>query len=902
METELRPEVIDLKRQIDGHRIEGAYGSFVPHSAVITILTEHRTEQLLIALKEDPQLSSEIRNHNLRVFLILCLVNQHVYIRRFLHEDFLSDSRLPFLKTDKGKWDHDCKRFFDKFYEAQWQFCARKLESKRLNRLNFYNHEILPITKRERLRKGVNSSTYRIEVEHEYNGLSSNTDTFVMKTCSATDEKQHVTEVAAYGLLLQQKDLADHIVQFYGSFIYRGQFNILLEHVDGGTLEHMYQYLRPPESGEEILNFWTSFTKIIRPLMRIHALKHPTSKTKLLQGIHQDIKPANILISRTNDPSEYHLKFKLADFAFTKFQTKPAAGQDLEDEDERGTQTYSAPEICRFDQFLKHSKGFVDPSVDIWSLGGVLSETLVWSVLGKAGLNSYRNDRIEATKNFAELEKGGYEECFHDGENVLGVVHRWHMRARERARNHDYILDGMIDYAESMLEIVSARPKAETIYRSFERSLKRAREQIFPNGTPQASREQLPGNRIPGVFQTRKTRPPPPEIPAGPPPDDIPAIDARTEPSPQTPLSYEDEKVVIRVQSPAIPKNRELGHRRRQGSSHILSDTAQAGPSSTRARGKEVTFRSTTESIRPQKPSESEYDQRDFAIETSNSREKFEDRPPHVSAAETLQWIAETKRAKTANSRPYYQIPSPAPLPGYEYFRRLRNRDQIFLFDDSKSMTDHWQDVISTFKAIGYIAKAADPDKMEAFFTNSHTTKRSKDREDFVQMLTSATPGGTCSMHSSISKILTTWWNENKWCFETEPEKKRRSLSSMFSTRNKKEGLNLYVFTNGVWQPKPEPLCGVDEVIKGIVDKMIASESLTERIGIQFISFGNNPTGIRRLKMLDSGLRQLGIEKDIVDTEPSSGNIWKMLLGSIDPWWDDDDPPDHEFFSLSDAD
>jgi hypothetical protein len=32
--------------------------------------------------------------------------------------------------------------------------------------------------------------------------------------------------------------------------------------------------------------------------------------------------------------------------------------------------------------------------------------------------------------------------------------------------------------------------------------------------------------------------------------------------------------------------------------------------------------------------------------------------------------------------------------------------------------------------------------------------------------------------------------------------------------------------------------------------------------------------------------------RDIVDTEPfQNGNTWKMLLGAIDPWFDDDDTP-----------
>lgn len=29
-------------------------------------------------------------------------------------------------------------------------------------------------------------------------------------------------------------------------------------------------------------------------------------------------------------------------------------------------------------------------------------------------------------------------------------------------------------------------------------------------------------------------------------------------------------------------------------------------------------------------------------------------------------------------------------------------------------------------------------------------------------------------------------------------------------------------------------------------------------------------------------------DRDIVDTEPSSGNVWKMLLGSTNKWFDQD--------------
>ena len=32
--------------------------------------------------------------------------------------------------------------------------------------------------------------------------------------------------------------------------------------------------------------------------------------------------------------------------------------------------------------------------------------------------------------------------------------------------------------------------------------------------------------------------------------------------------------------------------------------------------------------------------------------------------------------------------------------------------------------------------------------------------------------------------------------------------------------------------------------------------------------------------------------RDIVDTEPYDGNVWKMLLGAINKWFDDDPKED----------
>jgi len=41
-------------------------------------------------------------------------------------------------------------------------------------------------------------------------------------------------------------------------------------------------------------------------------------------------------------------------------------------------------------------------------------------------------------------------------------------------------------------------------------------------------------------------------------------------------------------------------------------------------------------------------------------------------------------------------------------------------------------------------------------------------------------------------------------------------------------------------------------------------------------------------------MRRLTACRDIVDTEPSTGDVWKMLLGAINPRFDDDDEEDDD--------
>ena len=75
------------------------------------------------------------------------------------------------------------------------------------------------------------------------------------------------------------------------------------------------------------------------------------------------------------------------------------------------------------------------------------------------------------------------------------------------------------------------------------------------------------------------------------------------------------------------------------------------------------------------------------------------------------------------------------------------------------------------------------------------------------------------------------------FCPKTPPAKGPRKLS-------------LYVLTDGVWETRAD----LQQVIRTLVDNLIQHNHTNKQIGIQFIRFGNDDRGIKRLERLDSGL------------------------------------------------
>jgi serine/threonine protein kinase len=110
------------------------------------------------------------------------------------------------------------------------------------------------------------------------------TPTFVLKTCSSHAVQYHQREVHAYKAMGGQVDVMPNMVRFYGSWRQGNTYYMLLEYVNGGTLESFFQDTPSPTRQEEILMFWERLFDLVNLVARVHKHPNPNSRHEYLQG------------------------------------------------------------------------------------------------------------------------------------------------------------------------------------------------------------------------------------------------------------------------------------------------------------------------------------------------------------------------------------------------------------------------------------------------------------------------------------------------------------------------------------------------------------------------------------------------------------------------------------------
>jgi hypothetical protein len=174
----------------------------------------------------------------------------------------------------------------------------------------------------------------------------------------------------------------------------------------------------------------------------------------------------------------------------------------------------------------------------------------------------------------------------------------------------------------------------------------------------------------------------------------------------------------------------------------------------------------------------------------------------------------------------------------------LRDRDQFFFIDDSTSMEQHKDLVLTSFIALSHIAKRLDPNRIElAFASSPHCVKRVRDTKRLVKLV---------EAHQ----------------YRHEPKMMERSLEELFEKQIIKRlpvrlwGFNLnplsrkhvslYIFTDGNWGNDKNGACGVETPIKALINEVQRRNLGRNQVSLHIVRFGTNENGKRHLDYLDN--------------------------------------------------
>ncbi|KAF2852755.1 hypothetical protein T440DRAFT_17282 [Plenodomus tracheiphilus IPT5] len=873
---------------------------FIPRPVLRDYLTLTRIRLLLKFRGVVEDIAQVVRDQYIAVFGILLRMGKWEHIIYFLRSDRFADNRLPFYECES--WRPSCRNYYQDFIKAQWEFCAQGLKDGGLYDNELLDDQVMPITSMRSLKAGPDTLVDIVRVHRDYNYLVPKnrhgdpiTSHFVLKTYRAAMADTYYTERRAYQMLTHP-DIAGHIAHCYSSWKQKKNYYVLLEYADGGTLTDMFRQPHPVSPADKV-EFWSGLLDTLKPLCRIHEHVDPRDKCKMIQGIHQDVKPDNIVASSaTSTGSGFNRTWKLIDFGLTYFNGIDAPASDTRIRDGCGTQMFSAPECFRDEEdvFQQRNPRRAKPSKDMWSMGCVFSLAIVWCVLGPEQARLYQDRLASANVHRDGLRNTAYQGCFHDGEVMLQEVRDAHIEVLRVCGTLDPIVKFLVSIIEKMLGPAKSRPKAANVQASCQKALTQAKailrqESSSPtsfSGYPSPSSNGLPNvvslDASPGFGLGLQSSPllqvqqNPRGIAWDSPMSASPTVASHTQTFANL-LNKSDDAASSVVGSRVDKKHEEeLDHADPQSSRAAQSSITQSHSGQS---GSDSLLREQSHRRRSQRSAEDHLLTPLKVLDTDggiiekrvsetrhrrrrhSGRQKSQ-RTPYLFA--TINGVSDYIERKDQKPPPKYPIFE-------EELASLKDRDHIFLIDNSKSMKPFEQQVRRTFASLGYIVKRFDPDGIDLYFSRDAEHVRDKHRAKLLARLDDVNFHGAGSIENMLGKILSKF---------TDP-----SLLSSFLKPKNAWGVSIYVLTDGLWGCETEGnLCGIPELMQATVNKLPHRVGL----GIQFIQFGHNKIGTWRLRELDNAWQNYGLDKDIIDHTHNEENVYKMLLGCFDTSWDND--------------
>ena len=336
-----------------------------------------------------------------------------------------TDDCLPVRPQEEGKvhvlanFDANIRRpiwtgpRIDTFCEYQWRFLSPILHVATETK---YNHDfagacIMPFTKlcAAGFDRGAfgEVSKYAIHPNHLHDPEKSVHHEFVaVKAIQPRSERDRQAMVLNWeheaGILQKMNALQqEHIVRFLTAFRHgdegKKSHYLMFEWADGGNLLSMWKTLAPPSTPKLVKAAVKQIMGLAHALCVAHYPKSgPTFR-------HGDLKPANILWFRDHDDSSGIGTLKIADWGLAKEQNTVTELRTHNTSTEYGTRRYEPPEedtglgvslqnLLPKGQPVKKAGKRRSRLYDIWSMGCITLEFIVWMLDGHVGLRRFNKE------------------------------------------------------------------------------------------------------------------------------------------------------------------------------------------------------------------------------------------------------------------------------------------------------------------------------------------------------------------------------------------------------------------------------------------------------------------------------------------------------------------------------
>ncbi|RDW91279.1 hypothetical protein BP5796_02444 [Coleophoma crateriformis] len=851
----------------------------------------------------------------LLVFSILLVLDSCKYLDHFLKQG-IHDGRLPISMDELRKLLSNNEELATAFYEKQRSFCPAALE---LEMDRTYTEYVVPIHKRQTITcKGGTADLYQIEVLEEFVGprlrevvKDSRYDNskdglgfryqFALKSFNETEYEQYIVETDAFRGLREQ----DKMVRSLGNYSHqnfpsshneetRTTYNIVLEFGDL-DLDDYFSVRQPPVFDTEVKAFWVDLFGVGWALRGLHNLK--TGNDALVQEYHglvsqytavanlansnswhADIKPDNIL--------SIHGKFKLADPGFAHFVVKDSNNEVPKAVIRGGTETYGAPE--------HHSSGSepVYQSIDLWSFGCVLSMAATWVVLGYQGVCQFDHLRRKAIRELAQgqhrprvllediridLVEAESHDCFHNGHEVLPQVKSWHEYLRSAVRKSDKVTSRVLDLVDQKMLLSSATSRISAVQLCEELS----------DIARQACDDQDQSS-----LKLDKTLM-----------ESLLDFDHDTPFKAEPPVSYDRKGKSALIHPPLMKTTHRYGLLKSEldPEAPCVDQTVQPSFPDNRYGNLSIAER--------KRPTSLDYGLRSSPTpqlrilrgitehSTSNSNQLMDYK--RTSFAPTLARPLKPKKRSSKTPPPQNVFQARAEIKRREEGNFLKTtrkdhllnryfskRDLMFLVDNGESMEHYWDE--QTFLLETFVMKAAgqDEDGMDLFFTSGTVSVRNEKKfGKFKKAMEHRDAMPKSGVHTDMRRSLGTIFREYLHDLEHKSGVK---------------DLTIIVLTDGKWagmieKDQEDSLSNKIANFVRTVGRM--TNNLKDRpVSIEFVQFGNDHEASLRLRDLDQGVGSPGEAKvpDVIDTEMSSGDVNKMLLGSFVAEYDNNDEEDDD--------